>query len=127
MYNFYAVADPRGLCPTGYHVPSDEEWTTLTNYLGGEHVAGSALKASPSDTPAWNGTNSSGFSALPAGLRNYNSGYFDDGGYNGYWWSSSADGTDSAWYRSLYSGNVYVDRSSHYLRYGFSVRCVRDE
>jgi len=87
------------------------------------------MKSSPSDTPAWDGTNSSGFSALPGGLRFGDNGSFVDGGINGYWWSSSADGTDVAWYRFLSSDDGYVYRYNgyDYLRDGFSVRCVRDE
>jgi uncharacterized protein (TIGR02145 family) len=89
------------------------------------------MKSSPSDTPAWNGTNSSGFSALPSGVRYDSSGSFGAGGYiAGYWWSSSANGADNAWYRQLYYGyaNVYRNSSNLYgKRYGFSVRCVRDD
>jgi uncharacterized protein (TIGR02145 family) len=125
LYNFFAVSDSRGLCPTGYHVPSDEEWTVLENHLGGFNVAGTALKSSPSDTPAWDGDNSSGFSALPGGSRYYDSGSFSDQGNYGYWWSSSPNWT-YAWYRTLYSGNSNVYRYYNNTRYGFSVRCVRD-
>ena len=125
LYNFFAVSDSRGLCPTGYHVPSDEEWTVLENHLGGSSVAGTALKSSPSDTPAWDGDNSSGFSALPGGYRYYDGGIFLDQGYLGAWWSSSPDGA-GAWFRYLYSGFSNVYRTNDYTRYGFSVRCVRD-
>ena len=125
LYNFFAVSDSRGLCPTGYHVPSDEEWTVLENHLGGTSVAGTALKSSPSDTPAWDGDNSSGFSALPGGFRYNVDGYFSYQGFDGYWWSSSPSGA-YAWYRNLYSGYSSVFRSDHYSRNGFSVRCVRD-
>jgi uncharacterized protein (TIGR02145 family) len=123
LYNFYAVADPRGLCPTGYHVPSDDEWSTLTNFLGGDYVA-DALRSSSTDVPAWDGTNSSGFSALPGGFRSYSSGYFFLGNY-GYWWSSSPSGS-YAWTRYLFSGDSFVFRYTHDGRDGFSVRCVRD-
>jgi uncharacterized protein (TIGR02145 family) len=126
LYNFYAVADPRGLCPTGYHVPSDDEWSTLTNFLGGDYVA-DALKSSPTDVPAWDGTNSSGFSALPGGYRASYNGFFDYLGGYGSWWSSSPSGS-GAWFRGLYSGYsaVFRDGSEFYVRHGFSVRCVRD-
>jgi uncharacterized protein (TIGR02145 family) len=124
LYNFYAVADPRGLCPTGYHVPSNDEWYTLTNFLGGDYVA-VALKSSPTDVPAWDGTNSSGFSALPGGYRSYDDGDFDNLGNGGYWWSSSPYGL-YAGVRLLVSGNSYVNGGGLDVRYGFSVRCVRD-
>jgi uncharacterized protein (TIGR02145 family) len=122
LYNWYAVNDSRGLCPSGFHVPSDGEWTVLENALGGSSVAGTALKAS---SPAWDGTNSSGFSALPGGYRYYGDGYFLEQGINGVWWSSSPFGT-YAWFRYLSSGNSNVYRDSDLTRYGFSVRCVRD-
>jgi uncharacterized protein (TIGR02145 family) len=121
LYNWYAVNDPRGLCPSGYHVPSVADWQKLVDELGGEEVAGEALK----DDRKWDGNNSSGFSALPGGFRYYASGYFYYQGYYGYWWSSSPDGT-LAWYRFLFSGYSNVFRSSFSTRYGFSVRCVRD-
>jgi uncharacterized protein (TIGR02145 family) len=126
LYNWYAVNDARGLCPMGFHVPSDEEWTVLENALGGSSVAGTALKSSAADSPPWDGSNSSGFSALPGGYRNYYNGAFYDLGYGGYWWSSSPSGSD-AWLRYLYSGNSDVTRDyDDFVRFGFSVRCVRD-
>jgi uncharacterized protein (TIGR02145 family) len=122
LYNWYAVNDSRGLCPSGFHVPSDGEWTVLENALGGSAVAGTALKAA---SPAWDGTNSSGFSALPGGARGYDGGYFYFQGYDGGWWSSSPSGTN-AWWRNLLSGHSNVLRNDYYPRNGFSVRCVRD-
>ncbi len=122
LYNFFAVQDERGLCPSGWHVPSDAEWTALTDALGGEAFAGKKMKST-----AWGGTNSSGFSALPGGYRNDLDGFFFNVGY-GFWWSSSANGTDYAWFRLLYSDYGDVLRYSDYgQRAGFSVRCVRDE
>ena len=125
LYNFFAVDDARGLCPSGWHVPTDEEWTMLTDHLGGESVAGSQMKT----TYGWlgvdgNGTNSSGFSCLPGGSRGY-SGAFETAGYDGIWWSSSPDGS-SAWGRYLNSYYENVYRTNFSPRYGFSVRCVRD-
>jgi uncharacterized protein (TIGR02145 family) len=76
-------------------------------------------------TQSWGGTNSSGFSALPGGYRNYGNGFFDNQGNDGAWWSSSPSGTN-AWGRYLYSGFSSVGRSFTNARYGFSVRCVRD-
>jgi uncharacterized protein (TIGR02145 family) len=119
LYNWYAVKDARGLCPSGFHVPTDEEWKELEGTLGGFSAAGAAMK-----TTSWGGTNSSGFSALPGGFRDYGDGGF----YNrvtGYWWSSSPYGA-YAWSRNLYSANSNVGRDYDAARYGFSVRCVRD-
>jgi uncharacterized protein (TIGR02145 family) len=125
LYNFYAVSDSRGLCPTGWHVPSDEEWYTLENSFGGSAVAGIAMKSSPTDIPSWDGSNASGFSGLPAGGRNLY-GDFNSLGISGYWWSSSPDGVFLI-YRYLFSGvsDVYTS-ISHSPHFGFSVRCIRD-
>jgi uncharacterized protein (TIGR02145 family) len=123
LYNWYAVNDPRGLCPTGWHVPTDAEWTELTNHLGGKEVAGKKMKSS-----SMGGTNSSGFSALPGGYRGSGNGSFLDEGAFGYWWSSSANGATFAWSRHLGSASGSVGRASdNGRRRGFSVRCVRDE
>ena len=125
LYNWYAVDDARGLCPSGWHVPTDEEWTILTDHLGGELVAGGQMKSNYGWNDGGNGTNSSGFSGLPGGTRNFN-GNFNGAGVDGYWWSSSPFGS-SAWYRYLgYVGEVVYREYFGNLRYGFSVRCVRD-
>ena len=130
-YNWYAVDDARGLCPSSWHVPTDAEWTILTDHLGGESVVADQLKsnygwygAPPGWDGSFNGTNSSGFSGLPGGYRS-SSGNFANAGYLGYWWSSSPNGS-SEWYRGLSSGNGRVSRFSGDRRSGFSVRCVRD-
>ena len=120
LYNWYAVDDARGLCPSGWHVPTDAEWTILTDHLGGE--PGSQMRA----TYGWNGyngTNSSGFTALPGGARFYDGLYFN-AGYLGNWWSSSSYHT-GAWSRSLYGEYNYVFRDLSSSMMGYSVRCVR--
>ena len=127
LYNWYAVDDSRGLCPSGWHVPMDDEWTLLTDELGGSSVAGAAMKSSPSDSPSWDGTNTSGFSALPGGWRDSNDGTFSDVGDYGYWWSASPGGAFYAWLRGLNSDNDDVFRYIGDLRNGNSVRCLRDE
>ena len=129
LYNWFAVADDRGLCPTGWRVPSDEDWNTMERSLGlssvdakqmgGRGIHGAALKSE-----LWDGTNSSGFSGLPGGLRN-TSGNFGWVGGNGYWWSASPFG-NGAWGRYLNSANGNVARNFNLRRLGFSVRCVRD-
>jgi len=130
LYNHYAVTDRRGLCPTGWHVPSDAEWTTLEGQLGGSSLAGGALKSTATqptpggwDSPNWGATNSSGFTALPGGIRHFN-GDFDYMTYVGFWWSSSVSSGSNAWYRHLYSNDFY--RYSFHRTDGFSVRCCRD-
>lgn len=125
LYNWYAV-NTGNLCPTGWHVPTDAEWTTLTTYLGGEGIAGGKLKA----TTLWNSpnsgaTNSSGFTAFPGGNRYGNGAYFSIGYYGG-WWSSTEVDTTSAWYRNMNYDNGNVNRFDNYKTIGFSIRCLRD-
>jgi len=123
LYNWYAVADARGLCPSGWHVPTDGEWTVMTDFLGGESVAGGQMKTTYGWENGGNGTNSSGFSGLPGGNRL--DGNFGGAGYDGNWWSSSPSGS-GAWYRNLNSSYENVYRNGFNQRSGFSVRCVRD-
>ena len=125
LYNWYAVNDPRGLAPNGYHIPTDAEWTQLSDYLGGESEAGTKMKSTSGWVENGNGTNSSGFSGLPGGYRNY-PGTFDVIGKGGSWWSSTEFSTYVAWDR--YLGYAYGDVSRVCVskRVGFSVRCLRD-
>jgi uncharacterized protein (TIGR02145 family) len=128
MYNWYAVADSRNVCPTGWHVPTDAEWTTLTSFLGGEAVAGGKLKSTGLQywvSPNQDATNESGFSGLPGGNR-YNVGTFFPIGNNGYWWSSTEVSTGNAWCRYVDSNYNSVTRANINKRPGFSVRCLRD-
>jgi len=127
LYNWYAVNDPRGLAPVGYHIPTDTEWTQLTNYLGGENVAGGKMKTTSGwEAPNTNASNSSGFSGLPGGNRSF-SGACNDIDKGGNWWSSSEYDTNIVWFRFLYyySGNGV--RNYHPKGYGFSVRCVKNQ
>lgn len=125
LYNWFAVNDPRGLAPKGWRIPSDEDWTQLTEYLGGEEVAGKKLK----NTNGWlgdgNGSNDSGFSGLPGGGC-YNYGDFFDGESYGYWWSSTAYDEESAKSRSLSSSNHTVGNRTNYYKEGLSVRCIKN-
>jgi len=129
LYNWYAVADPRNVCPKGWHVPTDVEWTVLTNYLGGGNVAGGKMKSTGTqywDSPNTDATNESGFSGLPGGSRNNGNGFFGYLGNYGNWWSASESGAEFAWYRTLLNGNAGVSRYNYDKRYGFCLRCVRD-
>ena len=135
LYNWFAVDDARGLCPSGWHVPTDGEYMTLemalgmseseangTGYRGTDQ--GTQMKSSASDSPSWDGTNTSGFSGLAGGYRNYGGDFYNEG-YAGYFWSASAYGT-YAWYRRLDGGYTEVGRYDGSQRFGFRVRCVRD-
>ena len=125
LYNWPAVMT-EGICPSGWHIPSDEEFTQLTDFLGGESIAGGKMKEAGYDhwnSPNTGATNSSGWTGLPGGFR-YSGGFYYNG-YLGLWWSASESGSYS-WNRELnYSADsVYRDNSSRYS--GFSARCVRD-
>jgi|LakMenEpi03Aug12_release.lakeMendotaPanAssembly.Ray.scaffolds.fasta_scaffold459479_2 uncharacterized protein (TIGR02145 family) len=129
LYNWYAVNDLRGLAPEGWHIPTDNEWKLLSNYLGGEDFAGKKMKS----TSGWYdfdgnengaGTNESGFNGLPGGCL-LNDG-FDFLGSLSYWWSASEDDSDYAYNRFLYHDYDALGRSSNYKEGGFSVRCLRD-
>ena len=128
LYNFYAVNDPRGLAPEGWHIPTDFEWTTLENCLGGAAVAGGAMKEIGTThwvTPNTGATNISGFTGLPGGFRNLQGAFFNVG-LNGYWRSSTESSTTTAWYRWLFNNAGNIDRVSTSKKNGFSVRCLRD-
>jgi uncharacterized protein (TIGR02145 family) len=130
LYNWYAVNDSRGLAPEGWKIPSNEDWTRLTDFLGGESVAGMKMKstefwADTDEGESGNGTNESGFSGLPGGVR-FGSGSFFGIGYGGGWWSSTEGDTGNAWYRPLSYDDGDGDRSYNGKPGGFSVRCLRD-
>jgi uncharacterized protein (TIGR02145 family) len=129
LYNWYAVNDSRGIAPEGWHVPTDEEWTVLIDYLGGEEAAGPKLKSIDSwmdyEGEIGAGTNESGFSGLPNGFRNA-SGVFSNIETTAYWWSASESNSILAWDRILkhYKKNVF--RYNYYKKAGFGIRCVKD-
>lgn len=130
LYNWYAVNDPRGLAPVGYHIPSDAEWTRLADFLGGENVAGTKMRSKSGwdsyPGGSGNGTNTSGFSGLPGGNRDPG-GRFDFIEQNGFWWSSTeSNKKHAAWSRDLWYIKGSVDRYDVSKDYGFSVRCLRD-
>lgn len=128
LYNWYAVEDSRNVCPCGWHVPSDAEWLTLINYLGGESVAGGKMKSTGSQywfSPNSSATNESGFLGLPGGGRYYN-GMFDFIGENASWWSSTEAGQNNSLYRVIgYYGGT-IGGHNLFKEYGQSVRCIKD-
>ena len=118
----------QGVCPTGWHLPSDGEWVELTDYLGGISVAGGKMKET--DTTHWlspnaGATNESGFTSLPSGRRGSNS-TFAKLGISAYFWSATRYGSSRAWNRNLYNNTIDVSRYNSYRYYGFSVRCLKD-
>ena len=118
----------QGVCPTGWHLPSDAEWTELTDYLGGESVAGGKLKETGTThwaSPNTGATNETGFTALPGGGRDLD-GTFGFIGNLGYWWRATEGSTSDAWYRGMVYDDSGVYRNDIDKELGFSVRCLRD-
>ncbi len=127
LYNWFAVDDSRNIAPEGWHVPTDAEWQTLVDYLGGA-TAGGKLKElglTHWNSPNTGATNESGFSALPGGYRSYDGSFLDIGRYASFW-SSTESNSSNAWDRFLYYGHSDVSRNFNYKSFGFSVRCVKD-
>jgi uncharacterized protein (TIGR02145 family) len=138
LYNWYAVNDNRGISPAGWHVPTDNEWTVLVNFLGGANDAGGKMQllktthyigggciflADTTMTNVDNFPNKSGFTALLGGF--YYSGSFHGIYDEGIWWSATeADG--DAWYRIMFINNPSIDRNICGKSLCFSVRCVKD-
>jgi len=125
LYNWHAVNDPRGLAAEGWHIPSDDEWQILVDHLGGEDIAGTKMKSTSGWKEDGNGTNESGFTGLPGGYR-LGDGPFGGVGRGGGWWSSTEDGTSSAWLRGLGCLSGSVGRFDYDKGRGFSVRCLSD-
>ena len=115
----------QGVCPTGWHVPTDAEWTTLVDYLGGFRTAGAVLKSTGGWNEDGNGTDAYGFLALPAGKRDYD-GDFGGGGYYAYFWCAPENGAFYAYYRFLSHDSAYMGLDNTNKYHAFSVRCVKD-
>lgn len=132
LYNWYAVSPStngnKNVCPTGWHVPTDAEWTVLTDYLGGESVAGGKMKEAGTTnwiSPNTDATNTSLFTGLPGGGRS-DGGNYNAIGYAGSWWSSPENNRGTAWYRNLANSIGSAYRNVNDKDYGYSVRCLRD-
>ena len=130
LYNWYTVITGK-LCPVGWHVPTDAEWTTLINFLGGMGVAGTKLKESSNTNTAQSSsepTNESGFTALPGGFR-FDDGLYSSSGKTGDWWTSTENDKDRiaafTYTVGYFSGNV--SRILCSKKCGFSVRCIQDK
>ena len=143
LYNWYAVNDPRGLAPAGWHIASDSEWTVLTTFLGGDSIAGGKMKSGGTfkdGTGLWRApntaaNNSSGFTGLPGGWRLDDGSFHSSGdstvGYGiGLWWTATvnvnSNSTHSSWHRGLVFDAAFVRVHWDGQRDGCSVRCVKD-
>lgn len=125
LYNWYSVDDSRNIAPEGWHVPTDNDWQVLIDYLGGPDSAGGKLKETGTThwlTPNLGATNESGFTALPGGYRGS---YFYEIGYSGKWWSSTQY-SYWAWYRTMKSDTPEIFNSYYILIDGYSVRCIKN-
>lgn len=129
LYNYYAVSDGRKICPDGWHIPTNDNWETLVEYLGGNDVAGGKMKQEGTDT--WNSpnneaTNESGFSALPGGVRNATTGNFAGLGSTGSWWTATQSGGENAWVWGLSTMNGSIPNYDLDKNTGLSVRCIKN-
>ena len=128
LYNWYTVNSGK-LCPKGWHVPNNEEWKTLIDYLGGEREAGGKLKAKGTKywaSPNSNATNSSNFTALPSGAREFGTPLFVKMNYSAYFWSSSSGGVWEGCYYYLFHDWEGMNMSIYTKTADFSVRCIKD-
>lgn len=129
IYNWYAVNDSRGLAPEGWHIPKDNEWSILINFLGSEEYAGTKMKS----TKGWecdydlscNGSNASGFKGLPGGMRFANSAFTGIGTIGG-WWSATESGVKLALKLKLNNYDGFANRGTAHQSVGLSVRCIKD-
>jgi uncharacterized protein (TIGR02145 family) len=130
LYNWYVVGstNPKNVCPTGWHVATDADWTNLATYLGGESVAGGKLKETGTThwtTPNTGATNETGFTALPGGYRSQ-SGSFGLSGTYGFWWTANEGGTTFAFYRFMFNTSASLSSGDNDKHGGFYVRCVKN-
>ena len=143
LYTWYAATDSRGLCPNGWHIPTDAEWTTLESYLTnngfGYEGNGNDIAKSMASSSVWaiydtagtvgnnqSSNNGSGFSAFPAGIRERTGNYIGFG-RAAWWWSTTQDGNGMVWSRNLdYNTKYLLKSTNYYLNNGFSIRCIKD-
>jgi len=127
LYTWYTVNDFRNICPVGWAVPSDDEWSMLTQFLGGEHISGAKLKDNCSDLwtyPNTGADNRTGYSAIPGGFR-YAHGEFSNFGENAYLWSRTEANLNSAFVRYMFYDNETVYKGMNSKKHAFSVRCIK--
>jgi len=129
LYNWYAVGGSRNMAPSGWRVPTNADWTTLENYLGGADVAGGKVKEAGTahwKSPNEGATNESGFSALPGGYRSKSGGTSIYRKSTGYYWSATEYNSANAWFRTMVYHEIDIHRNDYDKHYGFSVRLVKE-
>jgi len=130
LYNWYVVSDSRNVCPTGWHVPNDEEWTKLTDYLGYIAVAGGKMKSTGTqywESPNTDATNESGFSGQPGGYRSIDGTFYGFGNFGQWWSSTELDITSNeVWVRYLIYNSAVVSNNFYKKKSGNSIRCLKD-
>ncbi len=128
FYNWYAVSDNRSICPAGWHIPSKDELSTLSDYLGGDTVSGGKLKESGTvhwNSPNYYSTNESGFTALPGAFYFTGPGYVTPGDF-GTWWTSTEYNSTDSWNWNLDNSSTGLYKVYNKKSSGFSIRCVKD-
>lgn len=128
LMQYSANPGVQGLCPQGWHLPTDAEWTALSTFLGGEAIAGGKMKEAGTlhwQSPNTGATNSTGFTALPGGYREPGTSFNGLSAYLNYW-TSTSNATNEAWDRHLNYFSEYIARGSYSTSYGFYARCLRD-
>jgi uncharacterized protein (TIGR02145 family) len=128
LYNWYS-ASSGNLCPDGWHVPSDAEWTTLTNFLGGMDIAGGKMKESGYAhwvNPNTGANNASNFTGLPGSFRDEIGAFDRIIGQYGFWWSTTENGTTNAWDRGLFYDSNSTARGDGVKKNGISIRCLKN-
>ncbi|MFN6378102.1 MAG: fibrobacter succinogenes major paralogous domain-containing protein [Flavobacteriales bacterium] len=125
LYNWYAVADPRGIAPKGFRIPNDSDWIVLTEFLGDDENIGLKLKSKEEWPQGSEGNNISGWSGLPRGFvhKDATSKYL---GEVGYWWSLTSSGSKVASYYALYSTSQNLGKRENWKSVGYSVRCIKE-
>ena len=128
LYTAHVLTDSRGICPAAWHIPTEAEWNTLINYLGGESLAGGKLKQTGTSqwlTPNTGASNESGFTALPGGER-LHYGNFNGSGFYGAWWAEPSGSNPNTWAYYVYYDGTEAERISMHKSTGLCVRCLKD-